>query len=76
MGVGSPAAPPPAAPRGTVHAAAGVLDGLVDRQDETGGLGRCRQSVDAHDGRLPHAGDEVVSDVLVVDVHAVPHAAL
>lgn len=72
--MGSPAAPPP--PGGCVRAAAGVLDGLVDGQDETGGLGRRRQGVDAYDGRLPHEGGEVVSDVLVVDVHAVPHAPL
>lgn len=77
MGVRSTPAPPSAgAARRSVHAAAGVLDGLVDRQDETGRLRCRRQGVDPHDRRLPDAGGEVVGDVLAVDVHAVPDAAL
>lgn len=77
VSVGPPAASAPAgAPWWPVHGAARVLDGLVHGQDEAGSLGRGRQGVDAHDGRLPDAGGEVVGDVLVVDVHAVPHAAL
>lgn len=75
MVVGSASAPAPA-PGWGVHGGAGIFDGLVDGHDEAGGLGGGRQRVDAHDGRLPHAGLEVVGDVLVVDVHAVPHAAL
>lgn len=75
VGVWSPS-PPAGAPWRSVHAAARVLDRLVDRQDEAGGLRRRRQGVDPHDRRLPDAGDEVVGDVLVVDVHAVPNAAL
>lgn len=59
-----------------VNRGAGVPDGLVHRQDEAGGLGSGGERVDAHDGRLPHARLEVVGDVLVVDVHAIPHATL
>ena len=61
-------------------AAAGVglgrLDRLVDAQYETGGLGGSRDRVDLDDGGLPHGRLEVVGDVLVVDVDAVPEAAL
>lgn len=77
MSVGSPAASsPPGATRRSVCAAAGVLDRLVNRQDEAGRLRRRRQGVDLHDGRFPDAGYEVVCDVLAVDVDAVPQAAL
>lgn len=77
VSVGSSSAPASdGATWGSVCGAARVLDGLVYGQDEAGGLRRGRQGVDAHDGRLPDAGGEVVGDVLVVDVHAVPHTAL
>lgn len=77
MSVGAPAAsPPPGATWRSIYAAAGVLDRLVDRQDETGCLRRRCQSVDLYDGRLPHAGDEVISDILAVNIHAVPDATL
>lgn len=77
MSVGSAAASAPAgATWRSVSAAAGVLDRLVDRQDEAGRLRRRRQGVDLHDGRLPDAGEEVVGDVLAGDVHAKPEAAL
>ncbi len=77
VSMGSPAAPAPAgATWRSVHTAAWVLDRLIDRQDEAGRLRCRRQSVDAHDGRLPDAGSEVVCNVLVVDVHTVPHATL
>ena len=72
------AAAAPASP-GTwwpLTAGAGVLDGFVHGQDEAGGLRGSGERVDAHDGWLPHARHEVVGDVLVVDVDAVPHAAL
>ena len=75
MGVRPPSAP--AAPGGrAVDGGARVLDGLVDGQDEAGRLGGCGQGVDAHHGRLPHARDEVIRDVLVVNIHTEPHAAL
>jgi len=73
--VGSASAPAPAAGRG-VHGGTGVFDGFVHGDDEAGGLGGRCQCIDAHDGRLPHAGLEVIGDVLVVHVHAVPHASL
>lgn len=77
VSMGSPAASAPAgATWRSVHTTAGVLDRLVDRQDETSCFWRRRQGVDPHYGRLPHAGDKVVCDVLVVDVHTVPHAPL
>lgn len=77
VSMGSPAASAPAgATWRSVHSTAGVLDRLVDRQDETSCFWRRRQGVDPHYGRLPHAGDKVVCDVLVVDVHTVPHAPL
>lgn len=70
-------ASPPAPPAGrSVHGGTGVLDGFVHGDDEAGGLRGCRQRVDAHDGRLPHAGLEVIGDVLVVHIHAVPHTSL
>ena len=76
MSVGSPTASAPSTAWWSVHRAAGILDRLVDRQDQAGCLRRCGQSVDPHDGRLPDTAGEVVCDVLVVDVHAVPHTAL
>lgn len=75
MVVGPAPAAAPGAGR-SVHGGPGVFDGFVHGDDEAGGLGGGRQRVDAHDGRFPHAGLEVVGDVLVVDVHAVPHPAL
>lgn len=77
VSMGSPAASAPAsATWWSIHSAAGVLDRLVDRQDETSCFWRRRQGVDPHYGRLPHTGNKVVCDVLVVDVHTVPHAPL
>lgn len=78
MSVGSSSAPASAhgATWGAVRGAARVLDGLVHGQDEACGFRRGRQGIDANDGRLPDAGAEVVGDVLVVNVYAVPHSAL
>lgn len=77
VSVGSSSAPASAgAAWRSVGGTARVLDGLVHRQDEAGCLRRSRQGVDPHDGWLPDTGAEVVSDVLVVDVHAEPHTAL
>lgn len=73
--VGSASAPAPAAGR-SVHGGTGVLDGFVHGDDKAGGLGGCCQRIDAYDGRLPHAGLEVIGDVLVVHVDAVPHTSL
>ena len=77
--------PPPAAAHGR-HAARPartaaaarprVLDGLVDGEDEAGGLRGRRDGVDLDDGRLPHAGRKVVGDILGEDVDAVPAVVL
>lgn len=75
MVVGSASPPAPSTGR-SVHSGTGVLDGFVHRDDEAGSLRGCCQRVDAHDGRLPHAGLKVISDVLVVHIHAVPHTSL
>ena len=53
-----------------------VLDGLVDGEDEAGGLRGRRDGVDLDDGRLPHAGRKIVGDVLCEDVDAVPAVVL
>lgn len=38
-------------------------------------LRSCCQSVDTHQGWLPHKGLEIVSDILIVDVHPIPQAS-
>lgn len=72
-----------AASHGPSHAAAGhlrgvaapalrALDRLVDRENEASRLAGRGQSVDLDDCRLPDAALQVVGDVLVVYVNAVP----
>lgn len=75
VNVRSPTAPA-SATWGCVHRAARILDRPIQGQDEARCLWCRRQSVDSHDGRLPDAGGEVVHNVFVVDVHAIPHTAL
>jgi hypothetical protein len=70
------AAPAPASCWGSVHSGAGVLDGLIYRHNKACSLRGCCQSIDPHHGWLPHKGLEVVSNVLIVDVHSIPHAPL
>ena len=50
----------------------GILDGFVDREDETGGLRRSSQSVDLDERRFPDALFHVVNHVLVQDVDTDP----
>lgn len=66
----------PASRWGSIHSGAGVLDSLIHRYNKACSLRSCCQGVDAHHGRLPHKGLEVVRDVLVVDVYPIPHAPL
>lgn len=65
-----------ASPCRSIHGGAGVLDSLIHGYNKARSLRSCCQGIDAHHGWLPHKGLEVVSDVLVVDVHSVPHAPL
>lgn len=59
-----------------VDTRAGVFDGLVHREDEASGLGGSGQSIDAHNGWFPHTRLEIISDVLIVHVYAIPHSTL
>ena len=65
-----------AARRSSLAARARVLDGLVDGEDQTGGLAGGRERVHPNNGRLPDAGGQVIGHVLMLDVHAVPQARL
>lgn len=65
----------PATGRG-IDCRTGILDGFIYRHNEASSL-RCRcQSVDAHDGWLPHIGFKVIGDIFVVHIHAIPGASL
>ena len=65
-----------AGPARSATAGPRVLHRLVDGEDEAGGLRGRRDGVDLDDGRLPHAGREIVGNVLGEDVDAVPAVVL
>ena len=67
---GHPAAPARRHASALLGRGLGVLDGLVDREDDARGLRGRRDGVDLDQGWLQNAGAEVVGDPLGLDVDA------
>lgn len=64
----------PASTRGRVVGGPRRLNGLVHGENEAGGFGCGRDCVYLDNGRLPHTSLEVLGNIFIVDIDAVPHA--
>lgn len=58
--------------RGATISSLGVLDRLVNGNNQTGGFTCSSERVNFHYARLPHTCLEVVRDVLLGDVNTIP----